>query len=157
MSRQELTTWLTPVQFSFRVRFSETDLMGVTWHGNYFSWFEMGRLEHLRQHGISFRAFAEAGYGFAVIHAECDYKKPARYDDLVTMNIEITKTTPTRIEHTYHLYRDQELLAVGKTVVVTLDRNGKVMRIPDWIFDQKTDFTALSAQDNERKIVPQAE
>ena len=121
------------VKIEFRVRFSETDQMGVVWHGNYFSWFEMGRVEQLRRRGISYREVEERGYAFTIIHAECDYKKPARYDDLLTLATEITRITPVRIEHRYHLYRGDELLAVGKTILATLDKNGEIKRVPDWL------------------------
>lgn len=132
-SKYDLEDFKCPTEIEFRVRFSETDAMGIVWHGNYFSWFEMGRMEHLRRSGISYREVIDDGYLFAVVHAECDFKHPARYDDLLKLTTEIERVTPARIYHLYKLYRGEELLAVGRTVVVTLDSNGLIRRVPDWI------------------------
>lgn len=134
-AKYKLEDFKKPVPMQFRVRYSEVDSMGIVWHGNYFSWFEMGRLEHLRQSGISYREVVDDGYVFAVVHAECDFKHPARYDDLVTLTTAIEKVTQARIWHVYHLYRQEELLAVGRTVIVTLDQNGIVRRTPEWILN----------------------
>lgn len=140
-SKYDLEDFKKPVELQFRVRFSETDSMGIVWHGNYFSWFEMGRMEHLRRSGISYQEVLNDGYVFAVVHAECDFKRPARYDDLVKLTTVIEQVTPARIYHLYKLYRGEELLAVGRTVVVTLDHNGLVHRVPDWILKLSgTDF-----------------
>lgn len=125
--------WMGPISTQFRVRFSETDQMGVVWHGNYFSWFEMGRIEHLRARGVSYREIEERGTVFAVVHAECDFKKPAHYDDLLTLTTEIARVTPARVEHLYRLYRGEELLALGKTVLVTLDRDGNISPISRFV------------------------
>lgn len=107
--------------------------MGVVWHGNYFSWFEMGRTEHLRATGISYAELEEAGVMFAVVSAECSYKRPALYDDLLTLKTRITRITPIKIEHEYRLLRGGQLLAVGKTVLATLDRSGNVIAVPAWL------------------------
>ncbi len=120
-----------PSEIQFRVRFSETDKMGVTWHGNYFSWFEMGRTEQLRSTGLSYRDLEESGRMFAVVSVECSYKRPALYDDLLTLRTQITRMTGVTIEHTYHLYRGEELLAVGKTVLAMMTTEGKVVGIPE--------------------------
>lgn len=117
-------------EISFRVRFSETDKMGVTWHGNYFSWFEMGRTELLRQMGIAYKDLENSGTMFAVVSVECSYKRPAMYDDLLTLKTRVVRTTPIRIEHEYRLFRGGELLAVGKTVLASVDSNGKIKPIP---------------------------
>ena len=118
-------------EIKIRVRFSETDKMGITWHGNYFSWFEMGRTELLRDTGLAYRDLEESGTMFAVVSAECSFKHPARYDDVLTLRTRIVKITPIRIEHEYRLYRDSLLLAVGKTVLASVDLEGKIKPIPD--------------------------
>ncbi len=120
-------------EIKFRVRFSETDKMGITWHGNYFSWFEMGRTELLRSAGLSYRDLEESGTMFAVVSAECSYKHPALYDDILTLKTRIVKITPIRIEHEYRLFRGSLLLAIGKTVLASVDREGKIKPIPDSI------------------------
>ena len=88
-------------EIKIRVRFSETDKMGITWHGNYFSWFEMGRTELLRDAGLAYRDLEENGTMFAVVSAECSFKHPAMYDDILTLRTRIVKITPIRIEHEY--------------------------------------------------------
>ncbi len=128
------------VEMNLRVRFQETDMMGITWHGNYFSWFEMGRLEHLRHHNIDYRELEKMDCYFAVIHAECDYKKPAKYDDNLTLITEIERMTPVKIIHRYTLYRDSDLLAKGKTIVVTLNSKGELRRVPDILMRFKERF-----------------
>lgn len=120
-------------EIKIRVRFSETDKMGITWHGNYFSWFEMGRTELLREAGLAYRDLEESGTMFAVVSAECTYKHPAMYDDILTLKTRVTKITPIRIEHEYRLYRDSLLLAVGKTVLASVNMEGKINPIPDSI------------------------
>lgn len=127
----EITPGPRAVPLRFRVRFQETDLMGIVWHGNYFSWFESGRVELLRHTGMTYNDLIDLGLNFAVIHSECDYKQPARYDDVVTVWTEIERITPTRIHHRYLLFREEELLAIGQTVVVAVDNEGHLRRIPD--------------------------
>ena len=120
-------------EIKIRVRFSETDKMGFAWHGNYFSWFEMGRTELLREAGLAYRDLEESGTMFAVVSAECSYKHPAKYDDILTLKTCVIRTTPIRIEHEYRLYRDSLLIAVGKTVLASINHEGKVHPIPDSI------------------------
>ncbi len=132
----EITPSPRAVAMQFRVRFQETDLMGIVWHGNYFSWFESGRVEYLRQTGMTYNDLRDIGLNFAVIHSECDYKKPAKYDEVVTLWTDIERVTPTRIEHSYLLFRDEELLAIGRTVVVAVDNQGRLRRIPDEMIEE---------------------
>jgi acyl-CoA thioester hydrolase len=122
-------------EIQIRVRFSETDKMGITWHGNYFSWFEMGRTELLRQAGFAYKDLEAAGTMFAVVSVECSYKHPAAYDDLLTLKTRVVRVTPVRIEHEYRLYRDNLLLAVGKTVLASVDLQGRIKPIPDEILN----------------------
>ncbi len=125
---------LEPTELQFRVRYPETDRMGVVYHGNYFTWFEMGRTEHLREKtGISYRDLEEAKTLFMVVKAECEYKSPAFYDDLLTLKTSIVRMTSVRVEHRYELYRDDLLLAVAKTIVVTVSDSGKIIPIPERI------------------------
>lgn len=133
-------------EIKIRVRFSETDKMGITWHGNYFSWFEMGRTELLRNSGLSYRDLEESGTMFAVVAAECSYKHPAMYDDVLTLKTRVIKITPIRIEHEYRLFRNSLLLAVGKTVLASVDSEGKIKPIPSSIVEL---FERKNAEENE--------
>lgn len=129
---------LKPTELEIRVRYPETDRMGVVYHGNYFTWFEMGRTDHLRQKtGISYRDLEESKTLFMVIKVECEYKKPALYDDLLTLKTSIVRMTAVRIEHLYELYRGNTLLAIAKTTVVCVNDKGKVCPVPDWILKLK--------------------
>jgi acyl-CoA thioester hydrolase len=81
-----------PQTISIRVRYAETDKMGVVYHANYFMWFEIGRCELLRAVGRSYRDMEASGIGLPVIEAHCEYKSPARYDDEL-----VVKTKPCRL------------------------------------------------------------
>jgi len=112
---------------TIRVRYKDTDQMGVVYNGNYFTWFEIGRVEFLRSLGIRYLDLEKLGVYTAVAEAYCKYIKPARYDDEVVIKTRIRRLTDVRIEFEYSLYRkeDNELLATGYTVHAFVDRNIK--------------------------------
>ena len=118
------------IEIQIRVRYSETDAMGFLYHGNYFAFFEMGRTELLRAQGGNYRKMEEEGLFMVVVSLECKYRKPARYDDLLTLKTRVARITPAKIEHDYRLYRDGELLTEAKSVLACVDRAGSVQRIP---------------------------
>jgi len=116
-----------------RVRYAETDQMGVVYHANYFVWFEVGRVELLRQMGFSYREMeAHDGCGIAVIDARCRYKAPARYDDELLLRTKLTMVRESLIQFSYELLRpgDDELLAEGDTTHVVVDRSMKKSSLP---------------------------
>jgi len=118
----------------FRVRYQETDQMGVVYHANYFTYFEMGRTELLREAtGVSYRDVEENKTKMVVVKAECSYFKPARYDDLLTLKTRVASVSYTTIEHEYRLFRDDVLLVVGRVVLATVNEQGKVVPVPKWI------------------------
>src|SRR5258708_23248046 len=104
-------------EIQLRVRYSEADAMGFLYHGNYFAFFEMGRTELLRAHGGNYRKMEEEGLFMVVVSLECKYRKPARYDDLLTLKTRVARITPAKIEHDYRLYRDGALLTEAKSVL----------------------------------------
>jgi acyl-CoA thioester hydrolase len=118
-------------EIQIRVRYSETDAMGFLHHGNYFSYFEMGRTELLRSRGGNYRAMEEGGLYMVVVSLECKYRKPARYDDVLTLKTRVARVTPAKLEHEYRLYRDGELLTEARTTLACIDRDGAVQRIPE--------------------------
>ena len=118
-------------QIEIRVRYSEIDAMGFLYHGNYFAYFEMGRTELLRAQGGNYRQMEESGLYMVVVSLECKYKKPARYDDLLTLKTRVSRVTPAKIEHEYQLYRGAELLTEARSVLACVDRNGNVQRVPE--------------------------
>jgi acyl-CoA thioester hydrolase len=118
-------------EIQIRVRYSETDAMGFLHHGNYFSLFEMGRTELLRSRGGNYRRMEEEGLFMVVVSIECKYRKPARYDDVLTLKTRVARLTPAKIEHEYRLYRDGQLLTEARSVLACVDRTGSVQRIPE--------------------------
>ena len=126
---------LTKHEIQIRVRYPETDPMGVLYHGNYLMYFEMGRTELLRASGGNYRQMEESGLFCVVVRAECRYHKPARYDDLLTLQTTVTKITQAKIEHEYRLLRENDLLAVGQVTLAMVDREGNVCRVPEWLSD----------------------
>ena len=78
-------------RFQFRVRYGDTDQMGMAYYGNYLRWFEIGRAEMMRSLGMSYRAVEEAGIRLPVLEARCRYLKPARYDDLVAIETGVAR------------------------------------------------------------------
>ncbi len=116
-----------------RVRYAETDQMGVVYHGNYFAWFEVGRVELLRQAGWSYKALEADGISLPVIEASCQYRHPARYDDELEVRTAGRLTSPLRVEFTYALVRldDERVLATARTMHVPINRDGRPCRLPE--------------------------
>ncbi|MHC4142138.1 MAG: acyl-CoA thioesterase [Planctomycetota bacterium] len=122
----------TPFTIEIRVRYAECDPMGVAHHTAYPVWFEMGRTELLRHDaGLAYRDLEAEGCFIAVTRIDIRYKRPARYDDLLTLQTRITGTGRAKIEHAYELYRDGTLLSTATTTVVCLDRDGRPRPLPD--------------------------
>jgi acyl-CoA thioester hydrolase len=120
-------------EITLRVRYKETDPMGFLHHANYFVYFEIGRTELLRASGGNYRQMEEAGLLVVVVKAECRFRRPARYDDVLTLRTTITRVTQAKIEHQYDLFRDGESLATGFVTLAVVDRTGKVQPVPEWM------------------------
>jgi acyl-CoA thioester hydrolase len=118
---------------SVRVRYAETDTMGVVYYANYLVWFEVGRTDLLRQAGWSYREMELEGFSLPVIEAHCEYKQPARYDDAIEVRTTGDLVSPVRLKFEYELVRtpDGATLAVGHTIHATLGRDGKPCRLPE--------------------------
>jgi len=119
---------------SIRVRYAETDQMGVVYHANHFIWFEVGRVELLRQLGFSYRDMEENdGCFIAVVDARCRYKAPARYDDEIIVRTHIKNIRESLIHFGYELLRanDGTLLAEGETTHLVTDSQMKIATIPE--------------------------
>jgi acyl-CoA thioester hydrolase len=118
-------------EIQIRVRYAETDRMGLLHHANYLVYFEQGRTELLRSTGIAYRDLEDQGFLLVLTRVEVRYKAPARYDDLLTLRTSVERTTAVRIDHCYELMRDGTLLAEGKTTLACIDREGRVQGLPD--------------------------
>jgi len=115
-----------------RVRYAETDQMGVVYYANFLVWFEVARVEWLRQGGWSYRDMEHDGTALPVIEAHCEYRHPARYDDEIEIAARATLLTPVRVRFDYDVVRvaDDTLVAVGHTVHAAVDAGGKPCRLP---------------------------
>lgn len=116
-----------------RVRYAETDKMGVVYYANYFVWFEVGRTDLLRASGWSYREMeSDSGVALPVISAHCDYRQSAQYDDEVEIRTTGAVVSPVRVQFDYEVVRvsDGAVLATGQTVHASLDRSGRPCRLP---------------------------
>ncbi len=119
---------------TIRVRYAETDLMGVVYHGNYFVWFEVGRVEYCRQLGLNYKRMEIDDDSFiVVVEANCRYRRPARYDDLLTVRTRLTESRRRTIRFAYEIFRQGsgDQLATGETLHVICDRLGQPKSLPD--------------------------
>ena len=108
--------------------------MGVVYYANYFVWFEVGRTEWLRETGWSYRDMeADGGVALPVIEAHCDYRQPARYDDVLEIRTRATLLTAVRVRFDYEIVRtsDDVIAATGHTVHAALDAGGRPRRLPE--------------------------
>jgi acyl-CoA thioester hydrolase len=129
---------MSPVHsVSIRVRYAETDQMGVVYYANFFVWFEIGRVELMRSLGFDYREIEEHAQCFLpVVEANCRYRSPARYDDLLTLETRVLNQRPSMIRFGYRLLRpttegEPVLLAEGETVHVVVDRAMQKIALPE--------------------------
>ncbi len=122
-------------EFKVRVRYAETDQMGVVYHGNYAQYFEMGRVEWLRNIGVSYKWMEENGVMLPVVSLTMNYKKPARYDDILRVKTIFKSQKSVKIEFDYEIYNEQdELLTIGHSVLVFVDmKTGRPTAAPDYV------------------------
>ncbi|WP_396193331.1 acyl-CoA thioesterase [Flavobacterium sp.] len=120
-----------------RVRYGETDQMGVVYHGSYVPYFEIGRVEWLRNKGVSYKSLEESGIALPIVSMHLNYKKSARYDDLLTVNTKLKKYSGVKIEFDCEIRNEsQELLTTAHFILVFLDiKNGKAVVPPQYILD----------------------
>jgi acyl-CoA thioester hydrolase len=115
-----------------RVRYAETDKMGVVYYANYLVWFEVGRTDLLRASGWTYHDMETEGFSLPVIEARCAYRESAKYDDEIEVRTTGAMLSPVRVQFTYDVVRvaDAAMLATGATVHATLDQNGRPCRLP---------------------------
>ncbi|HEY8551819.1 MAG TPA: thioesterase family protein [Vicinamibacterales bacterium] len=116
-----------------RVRYAETDQMGVVYYANYFVWFEIGRTDLLRTLGGSYKELEEGGLLLPVIEASCEYAQPCRYDDELVIETRGRILSPIRVEFLYVVTRpaDGVVTATGRTVHAAINRTGRPSRLPE--------------------------
>ncbi len=122
-------------EITVRVRYQETDQMGFVYYSNYFVYFEMGRIEFLRNLGFSYSELEKENIFLAVVEARCKYRSPARFDDLLIIKTWLSKMKNASVEFCYEIRRRDEdnLIAEGSTILACLDKNRRPRTIPDKI------------------------
>ncbi|SFR44919.1 acyl-CoA thioester hydrolase [Robiginitalea myxolifaciens] len=125
-------------KISLRIRYGETDQMGVVYHGNYPQYLELGRVEWLRSLGISYKSMEDTGCILPVISLSINYKKPAVYDELITVTTKLVKIPTVRIEFEYEITdENQGLIATANTQLAFLDKSTRrPMRCPDYLMQK---------------------
>lgn len=121
-------------QTTVRVRFGETDQMGITYHGSYVVYFEIGRTEFMRSNGLCYADMEADGLSLAVVEMSAKYLKPARYDEELTIETELAEAKGVHVRFDYRIMgpsasNEKPLLCTGHTVLACVDRNGRPTRI----------------------------
>ncbi len=119
-----------------RVRYAETDRMGLLHHANYLVYFEQARTELLRDAGYTYRDLEDKGFLLVLTKIEVRYKRPAYYDDMLTIVTSVERTTGVRIDHRYEVRREGELIAEGNTTLACIDREGRPQGLPEFLRDR---------------------
>lgn len=125
-------------EIQLRVRYAETDQMGIVYYGNYAQYFEVGRVEWLRKFGISYKIMEDEGLLLPVVSLAVRFKNPARYDDLITVKTQLVKLPSASIEFDYEITNESgEILTQGNTVLVFMDViKNKPTRCPEYLLDK---------------------
>ena len=121
-----------------RIRYSETDQMGVVYHGNYAQFFELGRTEWLRSLGVTYKDMENNGIQLPVISMTCHFKKPALYDDVLTIDTFLKKKPMVKIEFDYKIINQHnELICTANTVLAFMDaKRKKPIHCPDYLLEK---------------------
>ena len=117
-----------------RVRYKDTDQMGMVYYGNYFTFFEIGRVEYMRERGIAYKQMEREDDSYIVVtEASCRYLRPARYDDMLRIRTRVSESRRRSIRFAYEIVRheDGEMLAAGETVHIICNREGRPRSLPE--------------------------
>jgi acyl-CoA thioester hydrolase len=120
-------------------RYVETDKGGVVHHSVYSVWYEMGRTELLRVNGLAYKDLEAEGVFFVVAELHIKYRRPAEYDEPLQLETTCTSVSPAKVEHSYRLTRCQDglLIAEGWSVLACVDAQGKIRRVPEFMYPQE--------------------
>lgn len=126
------------IEFEERVRYSETDQLGVAHNKSYFEWFEIGRTEFCRQKDTPYKDIEKKGYYLVVVEAFCRYKRPLRYDEQFFIRVSLKELKPKKIIFEYELIakKDRNLIASGYTIHISTDSKARVCTLPSKILDK---------------------
>ncbi|WP_224482600.1 acyl-CoA thioesterase [Robertkochia aurantiaca] len=125
-------------EINIRVRYGETDQMGVVYHGNYPEYLEVGRVEWLRKLGVSYKSMEESGIMLPVISLSLKYRRSARYDDLIKVVTTLVKTPSVKIEFDYVILDEKgEILVEANTQLAFINKaSGRPVKCPDYILEK---------------------
>jgi acyl-CoA thioester hydrolase len=126
--------WNTDVEI--RVRYNDCDPMRVVHHCVYPVWFEIARTELLRRSGHAYKDLEKLGVFMVVTHLSVRYRKPAVYDDILRVHVEQKSGVGVKIQHTYQVYRGEELLTEGETTLCCVSPEGKPRRLPEYLLGE---------------------
>lgn len=121
------------VTSTLRVRYAETDQMGIAWHGNYLAWFEVGRTDFLRAHGLTYRELEAEGLRLPVIGVQARFLRSALYDDVLEVRTALLELRGARVRFAYEVFRQGEdkPLATGESEHASVDPQGRPQRLPE--------------------------
>ena len=129
-----------------RVRFSETDAMGVVYHANYLPWCEVARTQLLAEIGLPYVELQASGFLLPVLEANLKYRVPARYDDEIAVRASMPEMPRVRIHINYEIFRGNELLATGHTQHAFMNREGQAIKPPSFFLEKlQAAFSAIAS------------
>ena len=117
-------------EIELEIRYYETDGQGIVHHANYFKYFELARVKMLESAGLDYAELERQGILLVVHSISCRYHLPARFGDTLRIVTRIDRATAARLDHSYLVYRDDQLLAEGKSTIAHVDTSGEVQRMP---------------------------
>lgn len=120
-------------EITIDVRYYETDAQGVVHHANFFKYFELARVEHLRALGYEYADLEREGVLLVVNKIACAYKQPARFGERLRIAIRVVRARGARIDHEYSVFREHLLLAEGSSTLACINRQGEVQRLPEYL------------------------
>ncbi|WBL27270.1 acyl-CoA thioesterase [Zunongwangia sp. HGR-M22] len=125
-------------QLQLQVRFSECDSLQIVWHGNYLKYFEEGREDFGRKHGISYSDSKANGFATPIVKSSCEHKLPLNYGDQFTVETTFVNTDAAKIIYNYRIFKAEELICTGETIQVFIDKKGElVLNNPSFFLDWK--------------------
>ncbi|MGL4552859.1 MAG: acyl-CoA thioesterase [Gemmataceae bacterium] len=120
-------------EIQIRVRYAETDRMGLLHHANYLVYLEQARTELLRDAGATYKDLEDKGFLLVLTKVEVRYRRPAQYDDILTVRTTVARVTFVRIDHEYQVLRGDEVLAEASSTLACVDREGRPQALPDFL------------------------
>ncbi|HVU38976.1 MAG TPA: thioesterase family protein [Opitutales bacterium] len=125
---------------AIRVRYAETDMMGLTYHGNYFTWFEVGRVQMMDELGLPYRELEKRGYRLPVLEAHANFLRPTFFDDRLELRLAVRERPTARLRIDYELYRGAEQCLTGHTVHAFVNHQGEPVKPPADVLEKMRGF-----------------